>query len=49
LAYCKALRANEVSVVVLAFVVCGGLILELLRVVPEIWNAVASVLSRLTG
>ncbi|KAJ5664766.1 hypothetical protein N7462_011579 [Penicillium macrosclerotiorum] len=36
-------------VVVLAFVVCGGLILELLRIVPELWSAVASTFSRLTG
>ncbi|OQD76823.1 hypothetical protein PENDEC_c003G03447 [Penicillium decumbens] len=36
-------------VLILAFVVCGGLILELLRVVPEIWSTVASMLSRLTG
>ncbi|KAJ5730148.1 uncharacterized protein N7483_004656 [Penicillium malachiteum] len=36
-------------VVILAFVVCGGLILELLRVVPEIWSTVASMISRATG
>ncbi|KAJ6106722.1 hypothetical protein N7512_010239 [Penicillium capsulatum] len=36
-------------VVVLAFVVCGGLILELLRVVPELWSSVVATLSRLTG
>ncbi|KAJ5355325.1 uncharacterized protein N7496_012537 [Penicillium cataractarum] len=36
-------------VVILAFVVCGGLILELFRIVPEIWNTVASMLSRITG
>jgi hypothetical protein len=35
--------------VILAFVVCGGLILELFRIVPEIWNTVASMLSRITG
>ncbi|KAJ6015061.1 hypothetical protein N7540_009652 [Penicillium herquei] len=36
-------------VVILAFVVCGGLILELLKVVPEIWSTVASMISRVTG
>ncbi|KAJ5583840.1 hypothetical protein N7450_006504 [Penicillium hetheringtonii] len=36
-------------VVLLAFVVCGGLLLELLRVVPELWSTVASVFSRITG
>ncbi|CAL5867752.1 uncharacterized protein PFLUO_LOCUS1972 [Penicillium psychrofluorescens] len=36
-------------VVLLAFVVCGGLLLELLRVVPEIWSYVTSMLSRITG
>ncbi|KAJ6103265.1 hypothetical protein N7486_005692 [Penicillium sp. IBT 16267x] len=35
--------------VILAFVVCGGLILELLKVVPEIWSFVASTISRVTG
>ncbi|KAL3463758.1 hypothetical protein BJX64DRAFT_256109 [Aspergillus heterothallicus] len=34
-------------VALLAFVVCGGLIFELLRVVPELWSAVSSFLSRL--
>ncbi|KAJ5156526.1 hypothetical protein N7492_009329 [Penicillium capsulatum] len=37
------------QLVVLAFVVCGGLILELLRVVPELWSSVVATLSRLTG
>ncbi|KAJ5591768.1 uncharacterized protein N7459_002137 [Penicillium hispanicum] len=36
-------------VVILAFVVCGGLVLELLRIVPELWSTVTSTLSRLTG
>ncbi|KAJ5085619.1 hypothetical protein N7532_010390 [Penicillium argentinense] len=36
-------------VVVLAFVVCGGLLLELLRIVPELWTSIAAMLSRLTG
>ncbi|KAJ5122847.1 hypothetical protein N7448_003981 [Penicillium atrosanguineum] len=36
-------------VVVLAFVVCGGLLLELLKIVPDLWSTVASMLSRLTG
>ncbi|KAJ5114581.1 hypothetical protein NUU61_000340 [Penicillium alfredii] len=36
-------------VVILAFVVCGGLLLELMRIVPELWSTMASFLSRLTG
>ncbi|KAJ5777095.1 hypothetical protein N7520_000341 [Penicillium odoratum] len=35
--------------IILAFVVCGGLILELLKVVPELWSTVASTISRVTG
>ncbi|PKY03031.1 hypothetical protein P168DRAFT_328122 [Aspergillus campestris IBT 28561] len=31
-------------VVLLAFVVCGGLLFELLRVVPEIWAMLTRVL-----
>ncbi|KAL4886376.1 hypothetical protein BJY04DRAFT_179049 [Aspergillus karnatakaensis] len=34
-------------VALLAFVVCGGLIFELLRVVPELWSATVSVFNRL--
>ncbi|KAL4745074.1 hypothetical protein BDW72DRAFT_66716 [Aspergillus terricola var. indicus] len=34
-------------VVLLAFVVCGGLIFEVLRIVPQLWSAIASVLNRL--
>ncbi|KAJ5291126.1 hypothetical protein N7478_000377 [Penicillium angulare] len=36
-------------VVVLAFVVCGGLLLELLKIVPDLWSTVASMISRVTG
>ncbi|KAJ5472438.1 hypothetical protein N7530_006439 [Penicillium desertorum] len=36
-------------VVLLAFVVCGGLLLELLRIVPELWSTVASWFTRITG
>ncbi|KAL1998563.1 hypothetical protein VTN02DRAFT_5961 [Thermoascus thermophilus] len=36
-------------VVVLAFVICGGLVFELLRVVPELWSVIAALFSRLTG
>ncbi|KAJ5739683.1 hypothetical protein N7533_012467 [Penicillium manginii] len=36
-------------VVVLAFVVCGGLLLELLKVVPELWSTIAAMFSRITG
>ncbi|KAJ5674857.1 uncharacterized protein N7477_004791, partial [Penicillium maclennaniae] len=43
------LRAGLTTIVVLAFVVCGGLLLELLKIVPEVWSTVASMLSRLTG
>ena len=35
--------------VILAFVVCGGLLLELLRIVPELWSTVASMFTRITG
>ncbi|EPS31298.1 hypothetical protein POX_h09590 [Penicillium oxalicum] len=35
--------------VLLAFVVCGGLILELFRIVPQIWDTVASMLARITS
>jgi len=31
-------------VVLLAFVVCGGLIFELLRIVPELWTAITHFL-----
>jgi hypothetical protein len=37
------------SIVVLAFVVCGGLLLELLKVVPELWSTIAAMFSRITG
>ncbi|KAH8698248.1 hypothetical protein BGW36DRAFT_142305 [Talaromyces proteolyticus] len=30
-------------VVILAFVVCGGLAFELLRIVPDIWSAITSL------
>ncbi|OKL61187.1 hypothetical protein UA08_03939 [Talaromyces atroroseus] len=33
-------------IVLLAFVVCGGLVFELLKVVPEIWSAIVSVFRR---
>jgi len=36
-------------IVVLAFVVCGGVLFELLRVVPELWTMIASFFKRLTG
>ncbi|CAG8908765.1 unnamed protein product [Penicillium egyptiacum] len=36
-------------VVLLAFVVCGGLLLELLRIVPDIWSTVVSWVTRITG
>ncbi|KAL1967316.1 hypothetical protein VTN77DRAFT_3362 [Rasamsonia byssochlamydoides] len=35
-------------VVVLAFVICGGLVFELLRVIPEIWGAISSFFGRWT-
>ncbi|KAL3477828.1 hypothetical protein BJX99DRAFT_256999 [Aspergillus californicus] len=34
-------------VALLAFVVCGGLIFEIMRVVPELWSATASFFNRL--
>ncbi|KAL5360755.1 hypothetical protein BJX96DRAFT_150812 [Aspergillus floccosus] len=33
-------------VVLLAFVVCGGLAFELLRIVPELWSAVVGMFKR---
>ncbi|PTU19196.1 hypothetical protein P175DRAFT_0440487, partial [Aspergillus ochraceoroseus IBT 24754] len=36
-------------VALLAFVVCGGLIFELLRIIPELWSATASLFNRLMG
>ncbi|RMJ28319.1 hypothetical protein PHISP_00796 [Aspergillus sp. HF37] len=36
-------------VVVLAFIICGGLAFELLRVVPELWSFVTSMFKGLTG
>ncbi|KAJ5232791.1 hypothetical protein N7468_005747 [Penicillium chermesinum] len=36
-------------VALLAFVVCGGLFLELFRIVPEIWAAVAAWFSSFSG
>ncbi|KAL2215269.1 hypothetical protein M432DRAFT_634753 [Thermoascus aurantiacus ATCC 26904] len=36
-------------VVVLAFVICGGLVFEFLRIVPEIWSVIAALFSRWTG
>ncbi|KAF9885119.1 hypothetical protein FE257_000696 [Aspergillus nanangensis] len=35
-------------VVILAFVVCGGLAFELLRIIPEIWSTAVSMVKRLT-
>ncbi|KAH1966677.1 hypothetical protein KXX04_001903 [Aspergillus fumigatus] len=32
--------------VILAFVVCGGIAFELLRVIPAIWSAAATMLGR---
>ncbi|KAL4794132.1 hypothetical protein BDV19DRAFT_390411 [Aspergillus venezuelensis] len=34
-------------VALLAFVVCGGLIFEILRVVPELWSAIVGFFNRL--
>ncbi|PLB54309.1 hypothetical protein P170DRAFT_397611 [Aspergillus steynii IBT 23096] len=34
-------------VVLLAFVICGGLAFELLRIVPEIWSSAVSMFNRL--
>ncbi|KAL1994658.1 hypothetical protein VTN49DRAFT_2128 [Thermomyces lanuginosus] len=35
-----------ILLVLLAFAICGGLIFELLRVVPELWSSIASFFSR---
>ena len=42
-------RVADSVVVLLAFVVCGGLVFELLRVVPEIWTAIATAVKRWTS
>lgn len=42
----NANTANAI-LVLLAFVVCGGLAFELLRIVPEIWSTAVSILNRL--
>ncbi|KGM92156.1 hypothetical protein PABG_11343 [Paracoccidioides brasiliensis Pb03] len=36
-------------VVVLAFVVCGGMLFELLGVVPELWGAISAFLTKRTS
>ncbi|OJD18581.1 hypothetical protein AJ78_01422 [Emergomyces pasteurianus Ep9510] len=36
-------------VVVLAFVVCGGMLFELVRVVPELWAAVSAFVTKWTS
>ncbi|RJE25513.1 hypothetical protein PHISCL_02125 [Aspergillus sclerotialis] len=36
-------------VVLLAFIICGGLAFELLRIVPEIWSFFVAIFNRLTG
>ncbi|PGH01270.1 hypothetical protein GX51_05325 [Blastomyces parvus] len=36
-------------VVVLAFVVCGGMLFELARVVPEIWSAISAFVTKWTS
>ncbi|OJD25214.1 hypothetical protein ACJ73_03422 [Blastomyces percursus] len=36
-------------VVVLAFVVCGGMLFELARVVPEIWAAISAFVTKWTS
>ncbi|KKK14601.1 hypothetical protein ARAM_006397, partial [Aspergillus rambellii] len=42
--------ANAIDrIALLAFVVCGGLIFELLRIIPELWSATASLFNRLMG
>jgi len=33
-------------IIVLAFVVCGGLVFELLRLVPELWNIITGILAK---
>lgn len=38
-----------VSLVLLTFIVCGGLAFELLRAVPELWGFVAGLIKRVTG
>jgi hypothetical protein len=35
------------ATVVLAFVVCGGILFELLKLVPALWTFVIGVLNRL--
>ncbi|PGH06580.1 hypothetical protein AJ80_08139 [Polytolypa hystricis UAMH7299] len=38
-----------VWVVVLAFIVCGGVIFEFLKVLPEIWGFISSIITRWTS
>lgn len=38
---------SKTSTALLAFVVCGGLVFELLRVVPELWSTTISFFNRL--
>ncbi|PGH18751.1 hypothetical protein AJ79_00164 [Helicocarpus griseus UAMH5409] len=38
-----------VSVVILAFVLCGGFLFEVLRLVPELWSAIASWITKWTS
>ena len=42
-------RQLLMDLVLLAFIICGGLAFELLRVVPEIWSLVTSMFSRVKG
>ena len=35
------------DIVILAFVVCGGIFFELLKLVPAFWNFVIGILARL--
>ncbi|BDD56505.1 hypothetical protein MAP00_001953 [Monascus purpureus] len=35
-------------IAILAFVICGGLIFELMRIIPELWTVITSVFGHWT-
>lgn len=43
----RLVSISKPLIALLAFVVCGGLVFELLRVVPELWSTTISFFNRL--
>ena len=39
--------STDCNVVILAFVVCGGIIFELLKLVPALWTVVMGLLAKI--